>query len=89
MLSSQGTAIDEAIQLSRTYFNDEAQTNKVLVILSDGEDHNDLSVEIAKAAAKESVKIFTIGLVLKKGDLFRLKRTVLSCATKKILAVRL
>ena len=39
MLSSQGTAIDEAIQLSRTYFNDAEQTNRVLVIISDGEDH--------------------------------------------------
>jgi Ca-activated chloride channel family protein len=34
MLSSQGTAIDEAIQLSRTYFNDAEQTNRVLVIIS-------------------------------------------------------
>jgi Ca-activated chloride channel family protein len=35
MLSSQGTAIDEAIQLSRSYYNDEEQTNRVLVIISD------------------------------------------------------
>ena len=42
MLSSQGTAIDEAIQLSRNYFDDEEQTNRVLIIISDGEDHNDL-----------------------------------------------
>jgi Ca-activated chloride channel family protein len=45
MLSSQGTAIDEAIQLSRNYFDDEEQTNRVLIIISDGEDHNNLSVD--------------------------------------------
>jgi Ca-activated chloride channel family protein len=60
MLSSQGTAIDEAIQLSRNYFDDEEQTNRVLVIISDGEDHNDLSAEVAEAASEEGIKIYTI-----------------------------
>ena len=39
MLSSQGTSIVEAIELSKGYFDDENQTNRVLCILSDGEDH--------------------------------------------------
>ena len=39
MLSSQGTAINEAIQLAKTYYDDEEQTNRVLIIISDGEDH--------------------------------------------------
>ena len=34
MLSSQGTAIDEAIQLAKTYYDDEEQTNRVLIIIS-------------------------------------------------------
>ena len=74
MLSSQGTAIDEAIQLSRTYFNDAEQTNRVLVIISDGEDHNDLNLDVAKAAAKEGIKIFTIGVGSEKGGPIPLKR---------------
>merc|ERR1711974_535639 len=41
MLSSQGTAISEAIELSKTYFDNEEQTNRVLIIISDGEDHTD------------------------------------------------
>ena len=74
MLSSQGTAIDEAIQLSRTYFNDAEQTNRVLVIISDGEDHKDLNLGVAKAAAKEGIKIFTIGVGSEKGGPIPLKR---------------
>ena len=74
MLSSQGTAIDEAIQLSRTYFNDAEQTNRVLVIISDGEDHKDLNLDVAKAAAKEGIKIFTIGVGSEKGGPIPLKR---------------
>ena len=83
MLSSQGTAIDEAIQLSRTYFNDAEQTNRVLVIISDGEDHKDLNLGVAKAAAKEGIKIFTIGVGSEKGGPIPLKRNGVVMRYKK------
>ncbi len=59
MLSSQGTAIDEAISLAKTYFDDEEQTNRVLIIISDGEDHGETAVEVAEEASNEGIKIFT------------------------------
>jgi Ca-activated chloride channel family protein len=83
MLSSQGTSIDEAIQLSRTYFNDAEQTNRVLVIISDGEDHKDLSLDVAKAAAKEGIRIFTIGVGSEKGGPIPLKRNGIVMRYKK------
>jgi len=83
MLSSQGTAIDEAIQLSRAYFNDAEQTNRVLVIISDGEDHKDLNLDVAKAAAKEGIKIFTIGVGSEKGGPIPLKRNGVVIRYKK------
>ena len=83
MLSSQGTAIDEAIQLSRTYFNDAEQTNRVLVIISDGEDHKNLNLDVAKAAAKEGIKIFTIGVGSEKGGPIPLKRNGIVMRYKK------
>lgn len=83
MLSSQGTAIDEAIQLSRTYFNDAEQTNRVLVIISDGEDHKDLNLDVAKEAAKEGIKIFTIGVGSEKGGPIPLKRNGVVMRYKK------
>ena len=83
MLSSQGTAIDEAIQLSRTYFNDAEQTNRVLVIISDGEDHKNLSLDVAKAAAKEGIRIFTIGVGSEKGGPIPLKRNGIVMRYKK------
>jgi len=36
MVSSQGTAINEAIELAQTYYNDESETNRVLFLISDG-----------------------------------------------------
>jgi Ca-activated chloride channel family protein len=65
MLSSQGTAIDEAIKLARTYYDDEEQTNRVLIIISDGEDHGELAATVAEEANEEGIRIFTIGV----GDL--------------------
>jgi Ca-activated chloride channel family protein len=83
MLSSQGTAINEAIELSRNYFDDEEQTNRVLIILSDGEDHNDLSVEVAEAASEEGIKIYTIGVGSEKGGPIPLKRNGVVMSYKK------
>lgn len=67
MVSSQGTAIKEAIELATTYFNDEDQTNRVLFLISDGEDHQGQIEEIAKQAAMEGIRIVTIGVGTTKG----------------------
>jgi len=83
MLSSQGTAIDEAIQLARTYYDDEEQTNRVLIIISDGEDHNDIAVDVAEAAAEEGIKIFTIGVGELKGGPIPIKRNGIVLNYKK------
>lgn len=67
MLSSQGTAINEAIKLAKTYFDDEEQTNRVLIIISDGEDHSQEAVTVAEGASEEGIRIFTIGVGDVKG----------------------
>lgn len=67
MLSSQGTAIREAIELSQTYFNDVEQTNRVLFLISDGEDHEGNIEGIAEEAAKKGIRIVTIGVGTAKG----------------------
>lgn len=67
MLSSQGTAINEAIKLAKTYFDDEQQTNRVLIIISDGEDHSEEAAAVAEEANEEGIRIFTIGVGDVKG----------------------
>ncbi|PNQ74900.1 BatB protein [Hanstruepera neustonica] len=74
MLSSQGTAINEAIELAKTYYDDEEQTNRVLIIISDGEDHSDVSANIAEEASEEGIRIFTIGVGDEKGGPIPIKR---------------
>ncbi len=74
MLSSQGTAIDEAITLAKTYYDDDQQTNRVLIIISDGEDHGESSASVAEEASKEGIRIFTIGVGDTKGGPIPIKR---------------
>jgi Ca-activated chloride channel family protein len=83
MLSSQGTAINEAIKLAKTYFDDEEQTNRVLIIISDGEDHSEEAVAVAEEAHEEGISIFTIGVGDVKGGPIPEKRNGIVLNYKK------
>ena len=84
MLSSQGTAINEAIKLASTYFDDDSQTNKVLVIISDGEDHSQEAVNMAKMVHQEDgIRIFTIGVGTTKGAPIPIKKNGIVLNYKK------
>ncbi len=84
MLSSQGTAINEAIELAATYFNDEAQTNRVLFIISDGEDHSGgATLDAVELAVEEGIQIYTIGVGSSKGGPIPLKRNGITESYKK------
>ncbi|CAM1340102.1 VWA domain-containing protein [Tenacibaculum amylolyticum] len=67
MVSSQGTAINEALDLAKTYYNNDEQTNKFLIIISDGEDHQEETKQKAQDLANEGVKVYTIGVGTEKG----------------------
>lgn len=74
MISSQGTAIRDAIDLSTTYYDDEQQTNRVLFIISDGEDHEGNVAPISEEAAEKGIRIYTIGVGTEKGGPIPIKR---------------
>jgi len=74
MLSSQGTALDSAIDLAATFFDDEDQTNRVIFLISDGEDHSEDAQNAAARAAELGIKIFTFGVGTEKGAPIPLKR---------------
>jgi len=68
MLTSQGTAINEAIELATTFYDDDEQTNRVLFIISDGEDHSEGStINAVDQATEVGIQIFTIGVGKTKG----------------------
>ncbi len=84
MLTSQGTAINEAIDLATTYYNDAEQTNRVLFIISDGEDHSEGStMEAVEKAVEEGIRVFTIGVGKTKGAPIPIKRNGVVESLKK------
>ncbi|WP_366185546.1 VWA domain-containing protein [Flavobacterium ovatum] len=74
MVSSKGTSLDEAIKLSATYFDDKSKTSKLLILISDGEDHSDGALAAAEEANKQGMRIITIGVGTEKGATIPLKR---------------
>ncbi len=62
----QGTAIAEAINLAVDLF-DETETDKAIIVISDGEDHEGDVIESAKNAVKKNIRIYTIGMGLPDG----------------------
>ena len=66
-----GTALAEAIQTARSAFKEGNDNHKVLVLFTDGEDHDGEAVETAKEVAKEGMVIFTIGVGTPNGDVLR------------------
>ena len=74
MVSSQGTSLDQAIKLSSTYFDDKSKTSKLLILISDGEDHSEGAQAAAEEANKQGMRIITIGLGTEKGGTIPLKK---------------
>jgi Ca-activated chloride channel homolog len=62
----QGTAIGAAIELSAKSFDNEMHS-RAIIIITDGENHEDDPVKAAKTAADQGIKIFTVGMGLPEG----------------------
>ena len=74
MISAQGTSIDQAITLATTFIDKKDKTNKLLIIITDGEDHSENSVDAAEEAQKAGMKIITVGVGTEKGGPIPIKR---------------
>jgi Ca-activated chloride channel family protein len=68
LIPQPGTAIGEAIQLANKSFVAKASKQKVLILLTDGEDHISSPIDAAKEAAKNNLTIYTVGLGSLSGD---------------------
>ncbi len=62
LVPTQGTVISEAVDLAMRSFSQKEKKYKSLVIISDGEDHDENAIEKVKAAAETGVTVHTIGI---------------------------
>lgn len=58
----QGTAIGKAIDLAMTSFNFEDQSSKTIIIITDGENHEDDAIKAAEIAREQGVIVNAIGM---------------------------
>ena len=64
----QGTAIGDAFSLSIKSFSAQSEKSRVIVVISDGENHEDDAVGAAKQAAELGIKVYTIGVGSAEGQ---------------------
>lgn len=62
LIPKQGTAIGDAIRKATEAFESKERKHKVLILLTDGEDHNTNPIEAADEARGQGVKIYVIGI---------------------------
>ena len=58
----QGTAIGEAINTAVRSFSAQSEKSRAVIVITDGENHEDDPVEAAGQAAEMGIRIFTIGV---------------------------
>lgn len=64
-----GTSISSAIKEALRGFQGAAKKYRVLIIISDGEDHEGDAERMAKEAAKEGIRIYCVGIGSPEGEL--------------------
>ena len=73
MIPTQGTSISSALNAGLTVFTDESEKYKVIVIVTDGEDHEGEAIAISEKAAKTGIIIHTVGVGSISGSLIPIK----------------
>ncbi len=68
VISRPGTAMAEAIRIAMTGFNQKRASQKVIILLTDGENHEGDVGQLAKQAAEQDVLIYTVGFGSPNGE---------------------
>ncbi|MBC8413887.1 VWA domain-containing protein, partial [bacterium] len=64
-----GTSITSAIETAMKSYEGGIKENKILIIITDGEDHGGKPIEMAEKAGADGLKIYTIGIGSADGEL--------------------
>lgn len=68
MVPSQGTAIGAAISMAMNSFSPKEAMQKAIIVITDGENHEDDAINIAKKAQENGIQVNVIGLGSPKGS---------------------
>jgi Ca-activated chloride channel family protein len=62
LIGTQGTAIGKAIDICRASFSQDKKVKKVIVVISDGENHEDDAIGSARESEASGIRVYTIGM---------------------------
>jgi Ca-activated chloride channel family protein len=68
VVPTQGTVIGEALKIANTSFNSKERKFKAIVLISDGEDHDEEAVAVAKSLTENGVMINAVGIGSPEGS---------------------
>jgi Ca-activated chloride channel family protein len=59
----QGTSLSDAVRLGiKSFSSEKAESGKAIILITDGEDHEDNPIEIATSAKELGIRVYTIGI---------------------------
>lgn len=67
MVPTQGTAIGAAIKLAMNSFTGNTKSQKAIIVITDGENHEDDAVAMAKEAQKKGIQVNVVGVGTVRG----------------------
>ena len=68
----QGTSIGSAIDMAMNNFSSQSDKSRAIIVITDGENHEEDAIAKAEQAAENGVRVFTIGVGSDKGSLIPL-----------------
>ncbi len=66
-ISTQGTDVGKAIDLALLSYSDKENTSRVMILITDGENHDENALNAAQRAKAQGIKIYTIGIGTPQG----------------------
>ena len=73
-IATQGTAIGQALDLAYQSFDEESAVSRAIVVITDGENHEDDAVGTAEYIAEKGIKIYSIGMGRPQGGPIPIRR---------------
>lgn len=68
LIKTQGTAIGQALSTSIRCFGEQSDASRAIILITDGENHEDDAVAVAKRAREEGIQVLVVGIGKPEGS---------------------
>jgi len=85
----QGTAIGDAIRTAAKSFSAQSEKSRAIIVITDGENHEDDAVGAAREAAETGIRVYTIGVGTVDGQPLKIDGELLKDKNGQIVVSRL